>query len=151
VQTHQCLFGLLNLRSKLSSQRRPATMTTHPSFKCNQCNKFKLSDEFGTCQRAGDHGQKGDRLKRCLSCTAVNLANRKRKCMEDSLDHPSKRYIAPPAISASQFENALGEYATASEIDVSSHVSLAEMTLTDRGIADHIASLAWKATGYRFV
>jgi hypothetical protein len=150
MQTRQCLFGLLNLRSILSSQQHLAAMSANPSFKCERCNKFKLSDEFGTRQRAGSYGQKGDRLKRCLSCTTTDLANRKRKRMEDSIDPPSKRYAPPPAISPKQFVDALGEYATASEIDVSSRVSLTGMTLTDKGIANHIASLAWKATGYRF-
>jgi nitrate/TMAO reductase-like tetraheme cytochrome c subunit len=126
-------------------------MSANPSFKCTQCHKFKLSDEFGTRQIASSHGQKGDRLKTCLSCTTVNSATRKRKRMEDSLNRPSKRCATPPAISPSQFVDALATYATASEIDVSSRVSLDGMTLTDKGIADHIASLAWKATGYRFM
>ena len=45
---------------------------------------------------------------------------------------------------------ALAEHASASKIDDSWRVSLDEVTLTDKGIVDHLASLAWKAVGYRF-
>jgi len=52
--------------------------------------------------------------------------------------------------SPSQFTEALAKKASSSSIDEFWRVSLDEVTLTDKGIANHIASLAWKATGYRF-
>jgi hypothetical protein len=119
-------------------------MSTDPKFRCSQCKKYKLPDEYGTRQSGGSHGQKGSRLSVCLSCGAVNSANRKRRRIE------SNRDTTQPLTSPSQFVQALAEHASASKIDSSWHISLDEMTLTDKGIADHIASLAWKAMGYRF-
>jgi hypothetical protein len=86
-------------------------MSTDPRFKCSQCKQNKSSDQYGTCQKGGSHGQQGDHLK---------------------------------------FEEALAKHASASKIDSSWRVSLDEVALTDKGIANHIASLAWKATGYRY-
>ena len=45
---------------------------------------------------------------------------------------------------------ALAKYVSAAEIDGSWRVSVDDMTLPDKDIANHLASLAWKATGYRF-
>ncbi len=45
---------------------------------------------------------------------------------------------------------ALAKCASAAEINDSWHVSMDGMTPSDKGIADHLASLAWEATGYRF-
>jgi len=39
---------------------------------------------------------------------------------------------------------------TTPQIEGSLRVSLAEMTTSGKFVADYIASLAWKATGYRF-
>jgi hypothetical protein len=125
-------------------------MSTDPRFKCSQCKKYELSDGFGTRQKESSHGQKGDRLNICPSCTTTNSANRKRKRMESNPDRPVKRFATLPAFTPSQLVDALAEYASASEIDVSLRVSLAGMTLSDKGTADHIASLAWKAIRYKF-
>jgi len=45
---------------------------------------------------------------------------------------------------------ALTEWASAPKIEGSLRVSLAGMTISGKDVADHIASLAWKATSYRF-
>jgi hypothetical protein len=93
-------------------------MNTDPSFKCTQCKKFKLSEEFGTRKIKGSCGQKGDRLKKCLSCTTINSSNRKRKHIEDDHDHTPKRFAPQPAIAPSQLVEDLSKYASASEIDI---------------------------------
>ncbi len=129
-------------------------MSTYPSFKCSQCKNDKLTSEYGMRQQRDKLGQKGDRLSVCLSCSAANLASRKRKRTENDHDHPVKhpvKQLAPQhPVSASQFVAGLAAYASASEIDDSWRVSIHEMTQTDKDIAKHLASLAWEATGYRF-
>jgi len=45
---------------------------------------------------------------------------------------------------------ALAKSGSTAEINDSWHVSVDGMTLPDKGVADHLASLAWEATGYRF-
>jgi len=57
--------------------------------------------------------------------------------------------MEPPA-SPNQFVNTLAKHASAAKIDESWCVSFTEVTLTDKAIANQIASLVWKATGYRF-
>ena len=71
--------------------------------------------------------------------------------MKDNPDRPSKRVASHPAIEPTQFAEDLSKYASASEIDISSRVSLDGMNIADKAVADHLASLAWKATGYRFM
>jgi len=142
-RTRSRLFGLLSPPVEHS-----AAMSTDPRFKCSQCKKCKLSDEYGTCQREGSHGQKGDCLNICLSCTTVNSANRKQKRMESNPDHPVKRSATQPAFSPIHFVKALDKHASASENDVPLRVSLAGTILTDKDIADHVASLAWNAMSY---
>ena len=46
--------------------------------------------------------------------------------------------------------DALAKCASTAEINDSWRVSVDEMTQADKDIAKHLASLAWKATGYRF-
>jgi len=53
-------------------------------------------------------------------------------------------------MSPSQFMEALAESASTAEINGSWRISVDGMTLPDKGVADHLASLAWEATGYRF-
>ena len=65
-------------------------------------------------------------------------------------DHPVKRFAIQPHASPTQFMEALTKYASTAEIVGSWLVSVNEMALTDKGIANHLASLAWEATGYRF-
>ena len=101
-------------------------------------------------QRGNKHSQKGDCLSICLSCSTANLANRKRKCVESNSDHAVKQLATQPHMSPSQFMDALAKCASTTEIDDSWHIPVDEMTLTDKGIASHLASLAWEATGYRF-
>ena len=125
-------------------------MNTEPKFRCPTCEHDKTSNEFGTRQRGGVHGRKGDRLNVCLSCTTIIVANGKRKRLESGPVPPAKRFAVPPAISPRRFVEALAECASAPKIEVSLRVSLDGMTISSKGIADHIASLAWKATGYRF-
>ena len=152
MNTSVCLFGQLKLRSVrvVLPSGDPTAMSTNPSFKCSQCKKHKPSSEYGTRQRRDQLGQKGDRLSLCLSCSAANSAKRKRKRTENNDGHPAKRLITQHPISPSQFAAALTTYASASEINDSWRISVNEMTLTDKGIANHLASLAWEATGYRF-
>ena len=144
-----CLHGVTTrcAQAVLPSNNFFTAMNTNPRFKCSQCKKYKLSDEYGTRQKGGSHGQEVVRLALCLSC---NGANRKRKRNKSGPDHPVKQFTTEPPTSLSQFMEALAKHASASEIDTSWRVSLDEITLTDKGIGDHIASLAWKATGYRF-
>jgi len=118
--------------------------------KCSRCKKYKLPDEYGTRQRRGIHSQKGDRLSVCLTCSAASSAHQKRKRIESNSEHPAKRFATEPPVLPSQFAEFLAKQASTSIIDNSWRVSLDEITLADKGIADHIASLAWKATGYRF-
>src|SRR5258708_39409148 len=125
-------------------------MSTGPSFKCSQCKKVKLSSEYGTRQRRDQRGEKGDRLSLCLSCNAANSAKRKRKRTESDHGHPAKRLVTQHPVSPSQFVAALATYGSASEINDSWRISVNEMTTTDKDIANHLASLAWEATGYRF-
>jgi len=125
-------------------------MDTKPKFRCSTCRSQKPSNQFGTRQRGGVHGQPGGRLNVCLSCTATNFENRKRKRLESNSAPPAKRFAVPPAISPCQFMETLAEYASYPKIEVSLRVSLAGMTLSGKDVADHIASLAWKATGFRF-
>jgi len=56
----------------------------------------------------------------------------------------------PPALLPSEFVEVLAECASALKIEDSLRVSLADLTISGKDIADHLASLAWKATGYRF-
>jgi hypothetical protein len=125
-------------------------MSTDPKFKCSQCKTHKVSNEFGTRQVCGLHAQKGDRLNICLACSTLNLANRKRKRLTSNPEPPVKRCAMPPTLLPNQFVDALAEYASAPEIEDSFHVSLAGMTISGKDVANHITSLAWKATGYRF-
>ena len=124
-------------------------MSTDPSFKCSQCKRYKLSSEYGTRQTRNQLGQKGDRLSICLSCSAANSAKRKRNRTENNHGHLAKRLATQYPVSPSQFGAALATYASTSEINDFWHVSVNEMTLTDKDIANHLASLAWEATGYR--
>jgi hypothetical protein len=78
------------------------------------------------------------------------VAYQKRKRDETYLDHPVKRLAAETPASPSQFVEVLGKHASTSNIDDTWRVSLDEATLEDKGITNNIASLAWKATGYRF-
>ena len=135
------------IESLLQTILRPAAMSTNPSSKCVQCHTFKLPDEFGMHWRESNYGQKGDCLDQCLSCAAINMSQWKRKCIEDDLGHPPKWFATSP----SQFVENLRKYASANKIDISLHVSLDAMTLTDKDIANHLSSLVWKATGYRFM
>ena len=48
-------------------------MSTKPKFRCSQCKQYEPPDEYGTRQRGGSYGPKGDRLT--LSCSSVNSAN----------------------------------------------------------------------------
>jgi hypothetical protein len=125
-------------------------MDTEPKFRCGTCKNHKMSNEFGTRQIGGVHGKIGDRLKVCLSCTAVIADCRKRKRVESNPLPPLKLVTMPPAISPSQFVDALAEYASAPKIQGALCVSLAGMTVSGKDAANHIASLVWKATGYRF-
>ena len=167
-------------------------MSTDISFRCSQCDKYKLPVEYGTRKKSDMHGSKGDRLSGCLSCSAANSANRKRKRTESTLRHPVKRVTTQHAASSSQLVADVAKHASASEIEDSqrrcislddhpakplptqplaspSHllealaksapaaeidnswlVSVDEMTLPEKDIANHLASLVWKATGYRF-
>jgi len=77
--------------------QHPAAMSTDFMFKFSQFRSHNVSNEFGTYQRGGIYGQKGD--------------------------HP--------------------------QIEGSLRISLAGMTTSGNNLAIHIASLAWKATGYR--
>ena len=124
-----------------------AAMSTNPSSKCVQCHMFKLPEEFGMHWRRSNHGQKGDRLNRCLSCTTINKSQQKWKCIEDDLGRPPKQFATSP----SQFVEDLRKYMSADKIDISLCVSLDEMALTDKDITNHLSSLVWKATGYRFM
>ena len=125
-------------------------MSTDPKFYCSQCMRYKLSNEYGTRQRTDRYGQKGDRLSLCLACGAKNSANRKRGCIEDSPHHPVKRRTMQHAISSSELANVLAQLAPAAEIDDYWRVSVGGMSLTDREIANNLASTVWKAMGYRF-
>jgi len=131
--------------------QHPATMSTDPTFECSQCKNCRLSDEFGTRQREGRRGKKGDRLDICLSCTTANSTNRNRNRMESNSDRPVKLFATPTAFSASQFVEALAEHASASEIDVSSRVSLDHIPRSDKDVAGCISALVKMATGYRFM
>src|SRR5258706_2374750 len=128
----------------------PTNMSTNPQFKCVQCNKFKPSGEFGTRQSSNSHAKKGDRLSCCLSCSTASAACRKRRRVESNSDRPAKRLATQPHASPSQFMEALAESGSAAEINDSWRGSVDGMTLPDKGVADHLASLAWEATGYRF-
>jgi hypothetical protein len=125
-------------------------MNTESNFRCSTCKSHKIANEFGTRQRGSVHGQKGARLNVCLACTPSIVANQKRKRVESDSLPPQKRFAIPPAISPSQFVAALAEDASAPKIESTLRVSLAGMTISGRDVADYIASLAWKATGYRF-
>ena len=125
-------------------------MSTNPQFKCVQCRKFKSSGEFGTRQSGNSLAKKGDRLSCCLSCSTTSTASRKQRRVESNSDRPAKRLATQPHASPSQFMEALAESASAAEINGSWCVSVDGMTLPDKGVADHLTSLAWEATGYRF-
>ena len=139
------------VESLLQTVLRSAAMSTNPSIKCIQCCAFKLPDEFGMCKRGSNYGQKGDRLNRCASCITSNLSQRKQKREEDNAGRPPKQFATEPAISPCQFVEDLIKYASADQINVSLRVSLDEVTLTDKDITNHLSSLVWKATGYRFM
>ena len=61
-----------------------------------------------------------------------------------------KRFAMLPAFSPSQFVAALAEYASTPEFKADLRVFWAGMAVSGKDVAGHIASLAWKATGYRF-
>ena len=138
------------LRQSVVPLNTVTAMSTEPRFKCGQCKKLKLRNEYGTRQTGNNHDQEGSRFATCLSCSAANSSNRKRKRANCDPGHPAKRLATETPTSPSEFVDALAKHASASEIDDSWRVSLEEMTLTGKDIADHIASLAHKATGYRF-
>lgn len=123
-------------------------MSTETVFKCSQCKKYRPASDYGTRQKGGKHGQKGDRLTLCLSCSTVNT-NRKRKRIDSIPDPPGKR-LAPQILPPHQFVEVLAKHDLAFEVNDSWHVALSDSTLTEKASADHIASLVWKATGYRF-
>ena len=125
-------------------------MSTEPRFRCSRCKKHKLEDEYGTRKKGGSHGQKGSRLAICMSCSTAEPASRKRKRVESNPDDPSYLLATYTPISPSQFVETLAKQSSSSEIEDSWHVSLNEIILPDKGIADHVASLVWKATDYRF-
>ena len=122
-------------------------MSTDVGFRCSQCKKYKLPAEHGTHQRGN---RKGDRLSLCLSCSAINMANRKQRRIESNAGHPAKRVAAPHPMSSSDFVAALVEHTSAAQIDDYWRVSVDETTLPDKDVANRLASLAWNATGYRF-
>jgi len=125
-------------------------MSTDSTFKCSRCRVYRVSNQFGTHVKGGIQGWKGDRLKVCLTCSTEAMTNKKRKHLESKAYPPMKQITMPPALSPSQFVAALAECASAPKIKSKLHVSLTEMTISGKGAADHIASLAWKVTGYRF-
>src|SRR5258705_356767 len=92
------------------------------------------------------------RKETAFQCAAAsaNSAKRKRKRTESDHGHPAKRLVTQHPVSPSQFVAALAAYGSASEINDSWRISVNEMTTTDKDIANHLASLAWEATGYRF-
>ena len=137
------------LRLSLSSVNDlpPSAMSTNISSMCSQCNKYRLPVEYGTHQRGN---RKGDRLSRCLSCSATNTANRKRRCIESNAGHPAMWVAAPHPMSSSDSVAALAKHTSAAQIDDHWCVSVDEMTLPDKDVANHLMSLAWNATGYRF-
>ena len=118
-------------------------------FKCSQCHTYKSSAAYGMQQRSSKHGPKGSRLLICLSC-ATTLANRKWKHIENNTGHPEKRVATEHPMLPSDFVAALAKHASTTEINDSWCVSVDDTTLTDKEIANNLASLAWKATGYRF-
>ena len=122
-------------------------MSTDARFRCTQCDKYRLPAEYGTHQRGN---RKGDRHSVCLSCNAANAAKRKRRRIEGNAGYPAKRVAAPHPVSSSDFVAALAKLTSAADIDDYWRVSVNETTLTDKEVADHLASLAWKVTGYRF-
>ena len=61
-----------------------------------------------------------------------------------------KRVAAPHPMSSSDFVAALTKHTSAAQIDDYWRVSVDETTLPDKDVANHLASLAWNATGYRF-
>jgi len=128
----------------------PTNMSTNPQFKCIQCRKFKSSGEFRTRQSGNSLAKKGDCLSCCLSCSTTSMASRKRRHVESNSDWPAKRLATQPHTSPSQFMEVLAKSASTAEINGSWHVSMDGMTLPDKGVADHLASLVWEATGYRF-
>jgi len=125
-------------------------MSTNPQFKCVQCRKFKLSGEFGMQQSSNSLAKKGDCLSCCLSCSTTSTVSRKWRHVESNSDRPAKRLATQPHASPSQFMEALAESASTAKINGSWRVSVDGMTLPDKGVADHLTSLAWEATGYRF-
>lgn len=127
-----------------------AAMSTEPNYRCSRCKKTKLANEYGTRKKGGSHGQKGTRLAICMACSTADPASRKRKRVESNPDDPSNWLATDSPISSSQFVETLAKHTSTSEIEDSWHVLLNEITLTDKGIADHVASLVWKATEYRF-
>ena len=135
------------LRQTVLPSNKSIAMSTDSMHKCSQCKKFKPSDDYGVRERGGMHGRKGTRLAICQSCCAIN---RKRRRVASNADRPAKKLATQPPASPGQFVDTLAKHASASEIDDYWRVSLDEITLTDKGCADHIASLAWRATGYRF-
>ena len=140
----------LRLLEPVLPSNDPPSMSTEPSFKCSQCRRFKPSSEYGTRQKRDQRGEKGDRQSLCLSCNADNSERRKRKRAQSDHGHPAKRLATQHPISPNQFVEALTAYDSASEINDSWRVSVNGMTTTDKDIANHLASLAWEATGYRF-
>lgn len=68
-----------------------------------------------------------------------------------SLDHhPVDWFAIQPCTLPTQFMEDLTKYASAAKIVDSWLVSVNKMALTDKEVANQLASLAWKVTGYRF-
>ncbi len=101
-------------------------------------------------QSGNSLAKKGDHLSCCLSCSTTSTASRKQRRVESNSNQPAKQLTTQPHVSPSQFMEALAESASTAEINGSWRVSVDGMTLPDKGVADHLASLAWEATGYRF-
>ncbi len=111
--------------------------------------KYKTSNEFGTCHRNDQYGQKGQQLSKCLECVAINATSCKQKCSESDFDTPMESTM-PLALSAPQFVEELAGIASAPDIDANLCVSLQGLPITGKDIANYLASLAWKATEYHF-
>ena len=125
-------------------------MEKPPTFKCTKCWKYKTSNEFGTRHRNDQYGQKGQQLSKCFECVAINATSRKRKHAESDPDTPMEQSTMLLALSVSQLVEELARFASDPVIDANLCVSLQGLPTTGKEIANHIASLAWKATEYRF-
>ena len=143
-----CLFGQLKLHSaKLLSH--PTNLLSWALTPCVRALHARSSSHQMTmgCARGGYSQQEGD--PPCQLPVMLGSQPKAEACSKQCWPASKAVCNTNPCL-AQAICGHLAKHTSASEINEHWHVSLNGIALTDKSCADHIASLAWRATGYRF-